>query len=698
LNSPKKVSAPKPGGGRTTALAGLALLCLWSTLTAAELYREPFRPQFHFSPERNWINDPNGLVFFDGEYHLFYQFNPFGDRWGHMSWGHAVSRDLVHWEHLPVALREANQVMIFSGSAVVDWHNTSGFGRGGRPPLVAIYTGHHTDQPLQTQHIAFSNDRGRTWTKYVGNPVLDIGERDFRDPKVFWHEPTRRWVMVVAWPTHRQVRFYASANLKDWRHLSDFGPAGSTQGIWECPDLFPVPSEGDPSRDRPPASHSRKWVLIVNVGSGAPAGGSGCQYFVGTFDGRQFVLDEASRPRAEPEFVPEGRVLADFEGGDYAGWRATGDAFGDAPASGTLLEQQPVTGFQGRGLVNTFRGGDAAQGTLTSPEFAIDADYLSFLIGGGAHRGQTCLNLLVEGRVVRTATGDNSERLRWKSWDVRELRGRRASLEIVDRHRGGWGHVNVDHILLADTPARSATEPALWADFGRDFYAAVSWSDIPPRDGRRLWLGWMSNWEYASEVPTAPWRGAMTLPRALSLRAVDGQWRLLQTPVRELRPLRAGSRDRFRFRDLTSRTVLWPAGGDSPALYELAAEFRPSAQAVFRLELLKGPNEATVLRVDTSNRQIILDRANSGRTEFHSSFSGAYTAPLRLIDGRITLRAFVDACSLEVFVNDGETVLTSLVFPSQTSRGLELVVERGSLHRARIDLWNLRSIWLPRQD
>src|SRR5437762_9115460 len=294
---------------------------------AAELYREPFRPQFHFTPERNWMNDPNGMVFYQGEYHLFHQSNPFGDKWGHMSWAHAVSRDLVHWKHLPLALAEEDGVMIFSGSAVVDWKNTSGFGRNRRPPLVAIYTGHYTTRPLQNQHIAYSTDRGRTWTKYSGNPVLDIGEKDFRDPKVFWHEPTQRWIMVAAWPAHRKVRFYASSDLKQWTHLSDFGPAGSVKGIWECPDLFPLPVED---------SKQTKWVLIVNIGSGAPAGGSGTQYFVGEFDGTHFTLDAAAH-RATSEFVPsDASVLADFEGDDYGDWKAEGEAFGKSPARGTL--------------------------------------------------------------------------------------------------------------------------------------------------------------------------------------------------------------------------------------------------------------------------------------------------------------------------------------------------------------------------
>lgn len=654
-------------------------------------YREPWRPQFHFSPARNWMNDPNGLVFFAGEYHLFYQYNPFGDRWGHMSWGHAVSRDLVHWEHLPVALHEENGVMIFSGSAVVDRHNTSGFGLPGRPPLVAIYTGHYTDRPRQNQHLAFSTDRGRTWTKYAGNPVLDIGEADFRDPKVFWHAPSRRWVMVVAWPVQRKVRLYASPNLKDWTHLSDFGPAGSTTGIWECPDLFPVAVEAQPRRRPKSEGQSSKWVLIVNVGSGAPAGGSGCQYFVGEFDGTRFTLDP-SYPQPQPEFVPEGRVLADFEGDDYAGWEATGEAFGTAPARGTLPNQQPVDGFRDRGLVNTYRGGDAAQGTLTSPEFTIDRDFLSFLIGGGRHPGQTCLNLLVDGRITRTATGDDAERLAWKSWNVRDLRGRRARLQIVDRATGGWGHINVDHILLADAPARPATQPALWADWGRDFYAAVSWNDVPPRDGRRLWIGWMSNWEYAQDVPTAPWRSAMSVPRELTLRETTEGLRLVQRPVRELARQRETHR---RVRNVTVAEANARLAGSAPAgpLLEIAVEFETRGAGRFGLEVHRGAAERTRIECDPRAGRLRLDRTRSGATDFHRAFPGVYEAPLATPDGRVRLRVLCDTSSVEVFANDGERVLTALVFPAPASTGWALFGEDPDLRVRRLDVWRLRRAW-----
>ncbi len=257
------------------------------TISIAAAYDQPYRPQYHFSPRENWTNDPNGLVYFEGEYHLFFQYNPVGDQWGHMTWSHAVSRDLVHWEQLPPAIPEENGTMIFTGSTVVDENNTSGFCTNHKPCLVAIYTGHTPEHsgraPLQTQNLAFSNDRGRTWTKYSGNPVLDLHMSDFRDPKVFWSRQTSRWVMVVSLPNDHKVRIYGSADLKHWSALSDFGPAGATGGQWECPELFELPLEG--RRDE------TRWVLKIGLNPGALQGGSGEQYFLGRFDGTRFIND-----------------------------------------------------------------------------------------------------------------------------------------------------------------------------------------------------------------------------------------------------------------------------------------------------------------------------------------------------------------------------------------------------------------------
>nr|WKN37593.1 glycoside hydrolase family 32 protein [Tunicatimonas sp. TK19036] len=241
-------------------------------------YQEKYRPAYHFTPEKNWMNDPNGLVYYEGEYHLFFQYNPEGTVWGNMSWGHAVSPDLVHWEHLPLAIPMVGDTMIFSGSAVVDQHNSSGLCEG-ESCLVAIYTAH--TETNQSQSIAVSNDRGRTWQQYSGNPVLNESMKDFRDPKVSWYEPAQHWVMTVALPTEHKVRFYKSENLLEWEQLSEFGPQGFVDGIWECPDLFSLPVSG---------TDEEKWVLIVSYNGEE---GSDMQYFVGDFDGTRFTNENA---------------------------------------------------------------------------------------------------------------------------------------------------------------------------------------------------------------------------------------------------------------------------------------------------------------------------------------------------------------------------------------------------------------------
>jgi len=267
-----------------SAIIVLSLLVLSSLVFQGQdqAYDQQYRPQLHFSPREHWTNDPNGLVYFKGEYHLFYQYNPFGNQWGHMSWGHAVSRDLLHWHELPVAIPEKDGVMIFTGSVVVDGENSSGFCSSGTECLVAVYTGDgDTAQGhRETQNVAYSLDNGRTWTKYQKNPVLDLHLADFRDPGVFWDDASRRWIMAVSLPKQRKVRLYGSPNLKDWTQLSDFGPAGDVDGDWECPTLLRIPSvDGKESL----------WALKVGLNPGAPQGGSGEQYFFGSFDGKNFT-------------------------------------------------------------------------------------------------------------------------------------------------------------------------------------------------------------------------------------------------------------------------------------------------------------------------------------------------------------------------------------------------------------------------
>lgn len=266
-------------------VAAMLTACNSATKTASsDASAEPHRPLIHFSPPEKWMNDPNGLVYHNNTYHFFYQYYPDSTIWGPMHWGHATSKDLMQWEHQPVALYPDSLGYIFSGSAVVDFNNSSGLGVNGRPPLVAIFTHHNAEQEkagradFQNQSIAYSNDDGKTWTKFEGNPVLKSpGIKDFRDPKVSWYEPAKKWVMTLA--TQDRITFYNSPDLKSWTKLSEFGQdVGAHGGVWECPDLFPLSYQGQ-----------EHWVLIVSINPGGPNGGSATQYFVGSFDGTTFT-------------------------------------------------------------------------------------------------------------------------------------------------------------------------------------------------------------------------------------------------------------------------------------------------------------------------------------------------------------------------------------------------------------------------
>lgn len=488
------------------------LAAMHSDTVQTRQYDEPLRPRFHFTPAQNFMNDPNGLVFYKGEYHLFYQYNPFGEVWGHMSWGHAVSRDLLHWQHLPVALREEDGVMIFSGSAAVDWNNTSGLCKGDgddRSCLVAIYTGH--GHKKQTQNLAYSNDRGRTWTKYAGNPIIDLGLENFRDPKVFWHEPAKRWVLVTVLSDQHKVRFFGSRDLKTWETLSDFGPAGATGGVWECPDLFPLAVDGDSSNVR--------WVLDVDINPGAPNGGSGGQYFIGRFDGASF-------------------------------------------------------------------------------------------------------------------TNENPP------------------------------------------------ETTLWADGGKDFYATISFSDIPASDGRRIWMGWISNWLYANEEPTKIWRGAQSIPRELGLRRLPEGIRLVQRPIKELNALRARSGPQ----DLGKSGLALPPAAD------IGIEVQRGEWREAGLRFSNGTGEEVLIGVSASPLQAFIDRRRARRTAWHKEYPGRHATAVRWTDNRIRLRVLFDRSVLEVFVNDGEQVLTERVYPASPYDRVSWISESPPAG-ANARVWEVRSVW-----
>ncbi len=495
-------------------------------------FEERYRPQFHYTPPFNWMNDPNGMFYYDGKYFLHHQYNPHGNTWGHMSWYQAVSSDLVHWEHTGVVIPEEGNEMIFSGGAIVDYQNTSGFAQDGQTPIIATYSSHYTyteeevgeGEPTfeQAQSLAYSLDGGRTFRKYEGNPVLNHEDPDFRDPNVMWHDESSQWVMVVALPIQRKVAFYGSPNLRQWEHLSDFGPSGGVEGIWECPDLFELSIDGDPTNTR--------WVLHVDMNPGAIAGGSGSQYFIGDFDGTHFTLDS---------------------------------------------------------------------------QFTED--------------------------------------------DI------------------------------------------LWTDYGTDFYAAISWSDVPEEDGRRLWLGWMSNWKYANIKPTTPWRSAMSIPRTVELSTVDGSLRLIQKPVDELQKLRSGHRHVENI--IINGTVSLEDFEIKGKSYEMKLTLDAGTADDFGVKVRTGGDEQTRIGYDTGSETLYVDRTLSGEVDFHERFATISEAPLQLNDGSLELHILVDWSSVEVFADGGRKVFTTRIFPNSDSQGIALYSEGGEATLNDLDFWSLNSIW-----
>jgi fructan beta-fructosidase len=438
-----------------------------------------YRSAYHFSPARNWMNDPNGLVYDDGVYHLFYQYHPESSVWGPMHWGHATSRDLLHWDEQPIALAPDALGMIFSGSIVIDRDNSSGLGRDGIAPWIALFTHHNMadeqagGSDYQSQSIAYSLDKGQSWAKYTDNPVIaNPGIKHFRDPKVFWHAATSRWVMTLAGGD--RIFFYSSTNLLQWTLESALEGFDVAEGnVLECPDLVTLPLEG-----------RQRWVLLVSVFSGAPNGGSGTRYLVGDFDGQHFV-----------------------------------------------------------------------------PE----------------HN------------------------------DVR------------------------------------------WLDYGPDNYAGVTFHNT---GDKTLLIGWMSNWQYAQTVPTAPWRSSMTLPRVLSLMRVGGDARVAQTVAP----------------DLPGRVIIdgpWPTDlsaawreGDGRLRLSLGATSQPS----FALSLENELGDRLVMGFDAGEQLYYIDRRAAGLSDFSAAFPMRATAP-RLPGARgIAVELYFDRNSVELFADGGTTVLTGLFF------------------------------------
>ncbi len=473
-------------------------------------YNEKYRPLYHFTPQYGWMNDPNGMVYADGTYHLFYQYNPYGARWGNMHWGHAISKDLVNWEYQPTAIAPDKLGAIFSGSAVIDHDNTAGFGKGA---MIAIFT---SAGDRQTQSIAYSLDGGKTFTKYEDNPVLsDANIIDFRDPKVFWHAPSKQWVMSLA--TTQTITFYGSKNLKEWTPLSEFGEGlGGHGGVWECPDLFPLTYEG-----------KTKWVLFVSINPGGPNGGSATQYFIGDFDGKTFTPDAMNYP--------------------------------------------------------------------------------------------------------------------------------------------------------------------LWLDYGRDNYAGVTWSNVPAADGRRLFIGWMSNWDYANEIPTVNFRSAMTVARTLRLAHNGEHLVVASEPVKEVESLRReavllGDKTRTNTSDAITFENFLP---NNQGAYELTFAVTPNDTDSFSFSIENTKGEVLTYLFDIAKKTLSVDRTKSS-VAFNANFAEPLIKAPLTAKKSYTVRLLVDKASTELFVNNGEVVQTNTVFPSEVYNTLRFKTEKGTLNLNDITVYKLK--------
>ncbi|KAH7349041.1 exoinulinase InuD [Pyrenochaeta sp. MPI-SDFR-AT-0127] len=679
-----------------------------------QTYTELYRPQYHFTPNENWMNDPNGLLYYNGIYHMYYQYNPGGNTWGAMSWGHATSRDLTHWQHQPIALLARgypNNIteMFFSGSVVADIRNTSGFGTHSIVPLVAMYTSYYpmaqivpSGKPVregqQSQSIAYSLDEGITWNTYeAGNPVIleppkqhADQYRDFRDPFVFWHDSSKKWIAVISLAQLRKLLIYTSSDLKVWTYVSEFGPINAVDGVWECPSIFPLPLDGDEG--------NVKWVAQIGLNPGGPPGvvGSGTQYVVGSFDGTTFTGDP-NNIYSVPTIPNDSVIFQDFEGlGSFAdlGWTATGDLIGTGPAKGTLAGQQAVTGYLGNRLVNTFLIGDSTTGTLTSPSFNISHKYINFLIGGGYAPNKASINLKIGGKIVRTATGANNEKLAWYGWNVSAFMGLSAVIEIVDSLTGSWGHINVDEISFSNTLARA--QEANWVDWGPDFYAALTFSGLSLAD--RIDIAWMNNWQYGGAIPTSPWRSAMSVPRKLSLKTINERATLVQQPAGNWAALES-SRTYSRSWDFVQEGNEELDFSGKALDIQLAFSDRSPATSKspqFGLILRATSDSAQQTRVgyDFTTKQIFVDRTTSGDVGFDSTFPAIYYAPLSPGSaGKITMRILVDWSSVEVFGGFGEATLSAQVFPSDDAVQARLFSTDGSTEKVIINASNIESAW-----
>jgi sucrose-6-phosphate hydrolase SacC (GH32 family) len=475
----------------------------------------------------------------------------------------------------------------------------------------------------------------------------------------------------------QEIRFFSSKNLVDWEYMSKFGPWGAVNGQWECVDFFPLLVDGNASEI--------KWVLEISL---QPRNG---EYFIGDFDGTRFTMDkDFINELSYNKYFPSGQMLFDFERG-IDDWVMEGDAFIESP---TVAEE--TNGKQGYRCIKSSGPG---KGKITSPQFMISKNFINFLVGGGYYPGEECVNLLIDGKVVRTQTGNSGNaNLNWTGWDVTEFRGKIARIEIVDNMAGrgmfSKGYIFCDAIVLCDelpkTPYKEYNpgwEKAFWVDYGADFYAVRSWNNYAPEEKRTVWVGWMGIWTYAFSEPIM---GLFSVPRSLELKTFPEGIRLIQKPVKELASLRTVHKT------ATPNTFegLWTPRKFVPSTnsFELIVEFENISAEEFGVNLCVGGNERTVVGYNAGKEEMFVDRRNSGYDEFSQVFPSVNKGPLKKRSNVTKLHIFVDRCSVEVFANDGETTMSSKIYPDPSSTGITIFSNNGIVKVKSLELWELGSI------
>lgn len=636
-------------------------------IQAQVLHTEFYRPQFHLSPEWGWMGDPNGMIYFDGKYHILW-------------WAHAMSDDLLHWVQYNNGslLGGPSGFGYWSGSVVVDTHNTAGFNTAEDTAMIAIYTMHYDGTAYEKVGISISLNHV-SFKYYENNPVIDINQRDFRDPQVFWHEGTNRWIMVIAKAANHSIEIYASNDLKNWVFQSSFNARGAKDQLWEVPDLFQLPLNDDPT--------NKKWVMTCGMGPNK------VQFWVGDFDGKTFQLDTFDNLYTGKNVG--GEVFADFEGNDYGYWSVTGDAFGNAPAKGTLPGQQEVFGFIGRGFVNSYTNGDATTGKMVSPDFKISKRFINYLVGGGTGNGLK-ISLFVDGTEVAYGKSlKEQESLRWAGWDVSQWIGKTAHIEILDEATGGWGHILIDQIVFSNELFDTHFENANWVDWGNDFYAARTYRNYSSTNqDSTIWIAWMGNWTYAKDIPTAPWTGNLTIPRVLKLVQNEHGYQLRQYPIGNI----ASLRDTIYYQGETLINGTQVIGGFKPDwnVFELKVSFKiDNINQEFGINLAEdGSNKKLVIGYDAFTSKLYIDRRTAGLVNFNQNFPTIMYAPTPFpADSIMDLYILMDQSSIEVFANKNQTIMSCLVFTKPPATGISVFSKNGQTTMTKLEAWKLNSIW-----